>query len=92
MIARRSFLAGILASAAGPAIITRSGILMPVKSIVTPVPWWATAEPPTILRSPTRLFMPAETYAALMDSVRLVSTPGGFRMVSLCTTHSKENP
>lgn len=33
---RRSFLAGILASATAPAVIAKSGILMPVKSIVIP--------------------------------------------------------
>lgn len=35
-ITRRGLLAGIFAAAAAPAIVTRSGILMPVRSIIVP--------------------------------------------------------
>lgn len=46
MITRRDLLAGILGACAAPAIVTRSGILMPVKTIALPQPWWITAELP----------------------------------------------
>lgn len=38
-IQRRSFMAGILAAGFAPASI-RSGVLMPVRSIVPAGPWW----------------------------------------------------
>lgn len=71
MITRRNLLAGILGAAAAPAIITRPGILMPVRTIALPEPWWTTV---TFASS-----LSAETHKALIDSARLTSYPGGLR-------------
>lgn len=71
MITRRGLLAGILGACAAPAIVTRSGILMPVKTIALPQPWWIVAEFPFEVKAATR--------QALLDSVRLTSYPGTLR-------------
>lgn len=80
MIARRGLLAGILGAAVAPAIITRPGILMPVRTIA--LPWWATANFLSCGREGLPIENSSEAYAQLLaDSVRgraeLIMTPIG---------------
>lgn len=85
MITRRGLLAGILGAAAAPAIITRPGILMPVRTIALPEPWWMTAdlwvsEQESLLsKSPTKLIMTPLGAAQLYDSGLFSSYPGTLR-------------
>lgn len=82
MIGRRSFIAGILASAAAPAIITRPGLLMPVREIVVPPPTPA----PVDLRALAKAEQ-ADWFAEQMDRIgydmMLVGTLGMYHDITI---------
>lgn len=72
---RRSFLAGILASCAAPAFV-RSGVLMPVKSLILPsaaiiTPRNFTAEWSAILEANLRLSSPFSRIYAEANQARI---------------------
>lgn len=77
MIARRSLLAGILGAAVAPAVITRPGILMPVRKIVVPEPWWMTASAPQIHAAVTARVFSANALEDVLREIKSRTVPSG---------------